>query len=134
MFGYEIPLNFNKQDEHKTTIGGSFSMILLIFMGIYFALCIKNLITGEDNFRLSLLDTNDLEELGSVPYSDTSIVFYAIIRNDQPGAPTPFLEGSSNFSQYVNVYWTQVIANYYIPSNQGLNRFTYKNISAKNCT
>ena len=34
----------------------------------------------------------------------------------------------------MNVYWTQVIGNYYIPNNVGLNRFIYKNISAKNCT
>ena len=109
-------------------------MILLVFMAIYFGLCIKKSITGEDNLRLSGFQTNDLEEMGAVPYSDTNVVFFAIIRNDEPGAPTPFIEGSSNFSQYVNVYWTQVIANYYIPKNEGLNRFIYRNISAKNCT
>ena len=53
MFGHEIQLNFNKQDEHKTIIGGSFSMILLVFMAIYFGLCIKKAVTGEDNLRLS---------------------------------------------------------------------------------
>jgi len=39
-----------------------------------------------------------LEELGQVPYADTDVVFFAIIRNDQPGAKTPFIEGSANFS------------------------------------
>ena len=53
MFGYEILLNFNKQDEHKTLVGGSFSMLLLVFMAIYFGLCIKKLVTGEDNLRFS---------------------------------------------------------------------------------
>ena len=78
--------------------------------------------------------TLNLEELGTVPYADTSVVFFAIIRKDGIGAGTPYINGSAGFSQYVNVYWTQVIANYYIPKNQGLNRFIYKNITARNCT
>ena len=81
-------------------------MILLVFMGIYFALCIKTLVLGDDNLRITLLGSSDLEELGAVPYSDSSVVFFAIIRNDQPGSPAPYVEGSANFSQYVNVYWT----------------------------
>ena len=64
MFGYEILLNFNKQDEHKTLIGGFFSMLLFVILGVYFALCIKTLIFGEDNLRLTVLNTNDLEEMG----------------------------------------------------------------------
>ena len=117
MFGHEIQLNFNKQDLHKTFIGGFFSMLLFVMFFIYFALCVKTLIYGEDNLKFSGLGTLDLEELGPVSYSDTSVVFFAIIRNDLPGSKTPFVEGSANFSQYVNVYWTQVIANYYIPKN-----------------
>ena len=109
-------------------------MLLLVILGVYFALCIKTLIFGEDNLRLTVLNTHDLEEMGEVSYKDSSVVFFAIVRNDKPGAPTPFIEGSANFSQYVNVYWTQVIANYYIPKNPGLNRFIYRNVSAKNCT
>ena len=64
MFGYEILLNFNKQDEHKTLIGGFFSMLLFVILGVYFALCIKTLIFGEDNLRLTVLNNNDLEEMG----------------------------------------------------------------------
>jgi hypothetical protein len=81
-------------------------MILLVFMGIYFALCIKTLILGEDNLRLTGLGSSDLTELGAVPYSDSNVLLFAIIRNDLPGAKTPYVEGSANFSQYVNVYWT----------------------------
>ena len=134
MFGHEIQLNFKGEDLHKSPVGGFFSMLLFVMFFIYFVLCVKTLIYGEDNQKFSGLGTLDLEELGPVSYSDTSLVFFAIIRNDKPGAKTPFIDGSSNFSQYVNVYWTQVIANYYIPKNEGLNRFIYRNISAKNCT
>lgn len=92
-------------------------MLLYFMFFVYFVLCVKTLIYGEDNWKFSGLGTLDLEDMGPVSYSDTNIVFFAIIRNDKPGAKTPFVEGSSNFSQYVNVYWTQVIANYYIPKN-----------------
>jgi hypothetical protein len=73
-------------------------MLLLVFMAIYFGLCIKKLVTGEDNIRLSVLQINDLEQSGQVSYADTNVVFFAIIRNDKPGAPTPFINGSGNFS------------------------------------
>lgn len=61
--------------------------------------------------------TLDLVEYGDVSYSDTNVVLFAIIRKDGIGEGTPYINGSDGFSQYVNVYWTQVIANYYIPSN-----------------
>ena len=76
--------------------------VALIF---YFAICIGKLVSGEDNFRLSYIATNDLEEMGPVKYQDTNIKFFAIIRKDS-SIKIPYINGSSNFSQYVNIYWS----------------------------
>ena len=92
-------------------------MLINILLIIYFSLCVNKLVTGDDNLRISTMSTLDLEELGDIPYADTSLVFFAIIRKDGIGAGTPYIDGSAGFSQYVNVYFTQVIANYYIPKN-----------------
>jgi hypothetical protein len=97
-------------------IGGFFSSLITILLIIYFALCVKKIVTGDENVKYSTLMTLDLEELGQVSYNDeTDLVMFAIIRKDGIGAATPYINGSGNFSQYVNVYFTQVIANYYIP-------------------
>ena len=114
-------------------IGGFFSIIVYILLIIYFSLGVNKLATADSN-KISYIATNDLQEMGPIQYKDTGIKFFAIIRKDGIGANTPYINGSSNFSQYLNVYWTQVIGNYYIPNDLGLNRFVYRNISAKNCT
>ena len=135
MFGHPIGLNFaQKGEEHKTMLGGFFSLLINILLIIYFAICVNKLVTGEENLRITTMATLDLVEYEDVSYADTSLTLFAIIRKDGHGSATPYINGSSGFSQYVNVYWTQVIANYYIPKNDGLNRFIYKNISARNCT
>jgi len=115
-------------------LGGFFSLLINILLIIYFALCVNKLVTGDENLRITTMATLDFEELGDVSYADTSVTFFAVIRKDGIGAKTPHLNGSAGFSQYVNVYWTQVITNYYIPNNNGLNRHIYQNISARNCT
>lgn len=56
--------------------------------------------------RVSTLATNNLEELGEIEYKNTNVVFFAIVRKDGIGSSTPYIDGASNFSQYVNVYWT----------------------------
>jgi hypothetical protein len=61
--------------------------------------------------------TLDLAEYEDVSYADTGLTLFAIIRKDGHGSATPYINGKGGFSQYVNVYWTQVIANYYIPKN-----------------
>ncbi len=115
-------------------LGGFFSLLINILLIIYFALCVNKLVTGDENLRITTMATLDFEELGDVSYADTSVTFFAVIRKDGIGVKTPYLNGSAGFSQYVNVYWTQVITNYYIPNNNGLNRHIYQNISARNCT
>ena len=101
---------------------------------IYLAICIRKLITGDENIRISFLASSDLKEQGDVSYlNDTSIKIFAVIRNDGIAGQVPYLNNTSNFSQYLDVYWTQSTANYYIPSKAGLNRYTHRNIRAKNC-
>jgi hypothetical protein len=98
-------------------LGGFFSLLINILLIIYFALCVNKLVTGEENLRITTIATLDLVEYGDVSFADTSLTLFAIIRKDGIGAATPYINGSAGFSQYVNVYWTQVIANYYIPKN-----------------
>ena len=99
MFGYKIDLNFNRQgEEHKTLIGGIFSLFINVALIIYFSICIGKLVTGDDNLRLSYVATNDLEEMGPVKYQDTNIKFFAIIRKESNSVNVPYINGSSNFS------------------------------------
>ena len=99
MFGHPIGLNFAQRgEEHKTLLGGFWSLLINILLIIYFALCINKIVTGEENLRISTIATLNLEELGDVPYADTSVVFFAIIRKDGIGSATPYINGSGNFS------------------------------------
>ena len=93
-------MNFNKKgDEHKTLLGGIFSFMVNIALIIYLAICIRKLITGDENVRLSFLASNDLEEIGDVSYRyDTDIILFAVIRDDGIGGKVPYLDSRSNFS------------------------------------
>jgi hypothetical protein len=80
-------------------IGGFFSSLISIILIVYFALCVKKLVTGDENVKYSTLMTFDLEEAGEVSYNDeTDLVLFAIIRKDGIGAETPYINGSANFS------------------------------------
>ena len=50
MFGYKIDLNFNRQgEEHKTLLGGVFSILINVALVTYFGICLRKLVTGDEN-------------------------------------------------------------------------------------
>ena len=61
MFGHPIGLNFAQRgEEHKTLLGGFWSLIINILLIIYFALCVRKIETGEENLRITTIATLDL--------------------------------------------------------------------------
>ena len=61
MFGHPIGLNFAQRgEEHKTLLGGFWSLIINILLIIYFALCVRKIVTGEENLRITTIATLDL--------------------------------------------------------------------------
>ena len=73
-------------------------MLINILLIIYFALCVRKIVTGEENLRITTMATLDLVEYGDVSYADTSLVLFAIIRKDGIGEGTPYINGSDGFS------------------------------------
>ena len=89
MFGHVINLNFNRQGpSHNTVIGGCFSMLIKLAMGIYVFLNLKKLILKEDD-RIGLqYNSVDLDKMEPVQYADTDfITFWTIYKSYDKGSP-----------------------------------------------
>ena len=127
-FGHEIALNFDKKGEtHKTTIGGCISMMLRIFLTIYFILRAKILVFNEENFDVSLMSANDLQQQGDILYNDLDMTLFFVVRKQLTGEAV-FLDNVT--AQYMKVVFVHRSANYYLPK---VTRNNYTYFPAKQC-
>jgi len=67
MFGYSIPLNFNKEgDQHTTAIGGCLSVFLKIAIGFYIYLMFSKMTSYGDDDTSQSSKKLDLGAVGGV--------------------------------------------------------------------
>jgi hypothetical protein len=86
MFGHTINLNFNKEgDSHTTSIGGFFSLIIRVAMGIYIFMNFKKMILHEDDSTFTEVNTLDLDEYGEKPFDETDMFMFHVIRKQKTG-------------------------------------------------
>ena len=81
MFGHVISLNFDKQgDAHNTFITGLCSLVIRFGILCYIILNFKRMIFNENDLNYTLIGVVDLEELGEVPYNETSLTIFHRIK------------------------------------------------------
>ena len=91
MFGHQIVLNFNKNgDSHTTFIGGFFSIIVKVVMGIYVYMNFMKLFTMEveDAQVETKIFSLNLTAYPEVDYEDAkSTIFWVMRKTDQYQRP-----------------------------------------------
>lgn len=61
MFGHQIGFNFERKgDSHNTIIGGTFSMLIKVFMIAYITICFKRLLLNERDTNTTSFGANAL--------------------------------------------------------------------------
>ena len=82
MFGHQIVLNFNKNgDSHTTFIGGFFSIIVKVVMGIYVYMNFMKLFMMEDAQVETKIFSLKLDEHPEVDYEDAKSTIFWVMRN-----------------------------------------------------
>ena len=76
IFGYRIPLNFNRRHTfHTTKIGGLFSIMIKIIYVFYFAHLLLKMINYKDD-KTYLSEYDQQEEIESVNFNDINLKLY----------------------------------------------------------
>lgn len=131
MFGHTINLNFNKNgDSHKTFIGGLFSILIKMLLGLYVYLLFKRMFLYEADSNYTRINVLDLEKFGKQMLNKTDMTIFHVFKKKLPGAKTPFID--DEFETYLHVKFTQINNNYVDrgPNNYAKDILT---VRGKNC-
>jgi len=130
MFGHTINLNFNKEgDTHNTLLGGCFSFLIRITMGIYIFVNVRKMIFFEDNANFTEVSALNLDDEGVVDYTDTAFLLYQVIKKQSDGS---ILDLSDEVLRHIDIHYMQIERDWYVwpdPSYETLTRH-----EAKLCT
>ena len=67
MFGYSIPLNFNKEgDQHTTFFGGFVSILLKLVISLYIFINVRKMFSYDDDDTSSSTKKLDLDAIGEL--------------------------------------------------------------------
>lgn len=109
MFGHTIQLNFNKQgDTHKTVIGGLFSILIKLFLGLYVFLLFKRMFLKESDSNYVRINVLDLKEFGPKDLNNTDLTVFHVLKK-QLGS-TPYID--DEFETYLHLNFIQQNNNY----------------------
>jgi hypothetical protein len=112
MFGHTINLNFNKEgDSHQTSIGGFFSMLIRVTMGIYVFMNFKKMLLFEDDSTFTEVNTLDLDEYGEKPYDETDMFMYHVIRK-QKDSPSRLML-TEETARHIDIKYVQYEVDWY---------------------
>ena len=130
MFGHQIVLNFNKNgDSHTTFIGGVFSIIVKIVMGIYVYMQFMKLFNMEDAAVETKIASLKLDELPEIDYEDAkSTIFWVMRKTDE--FQRPFMLDTEEIETYLEFSTVQWDSNWYLPKEQWHN---YTKIPMRKC-
>lgn len=68
MFGYPLPINFNGNDSHNTSIGGFFSILINLFITWYVFINFVKLVNYQGDSIATTYMKLDLKDAGSINY------------------------------------------------------------------
>lgn len=72
MFGHLITMNFNKRGaQHKTQIGGVFSIVIKFAIYVYVILNFKTLLSLGANKNGTITSSQNIKSFGKVNYNET---------------------------------------------------------------
>ena len=116
MFGHVVNLNFDKQGtEHKTFIGGFFSILIKVFLGIYIYLMFRKMYTHADDDCVTTSGALATEDL-TLDMDDTNMMMFQVIRKQLPLGPNePAFKLDQNLFDHIEIYYTQDVSNYNLP-------------------
>ena len=80
MYGHPVKLNFaHSGDNHKTLIGGYFSIIINIFIWTYIGYNVKKLLMREANRDVLHVKSLDLANYGKQNYSEMNFTMFHVL-------------------------------------------------------
>jgi len=80
MYGHPVKLNFAENgDNHKTLIGGLFSLIINLLIWTFIAYNVKKLILMEANRDTLHSRSLDLEKFGNVNYTQMNFTLFNVM-------------------------------------------------------
>ena len=113
--------------SHKTFLGGLFSIFIRIFLTVYFYLNVKKIIFSEGDKNVSTVGSLDLEQLGEIPFSETRLKLFHVLRQQRVGGDKfNFEEGE--LERHFEIEWVNQKADWYQDSP-----FTYDRYKSKIC-
>ena len=84
MFGHQIVLNFNKNgDSHTTFIGGFFSIIVKVVMGVYVYMNLMKLFNLEDAAIETKIHSLHLDAHPEIDYEEAKSTIFWVMRKTE---------------------------------------------------
>jgi len=85
MYGHPVKFNFAQSgDNHKTTIGGFFSIVINILIWSFVGYKFKKLLFLEENKDTLHVKSIDLEEYGKVNFTQMNFTMFSNIAKQLP--------------------------------------------------
>ena len=130
MFGHQIVLNFNKNgDSHTTFIGGFFSILVKVVMGIYVYMNFMKLFMMEDAQIETKIFSLNLTAHPEVDYDDAKSTIFWVMRKTE-NSQRPFMLDTEEIDQYFEFSAVQWDSNWYLPKAQWHN---YTKVPMRKC-